>query len=173
MSLRKHLIDRGMNPDLYRVSINEEENIANFLLFNLSGQIVGYHNYRPDKDKTRNNDPFEGRYFTRVEKGNMPVFGLELLNPSDRRIFVVEGIFKASKLHRLGYNAIAVLGATPKPLKNWFYLMNMQWDLIAIGDNDDAGQKLVGLIGNGFISPIDLDEMTDYSVKELIEQRVV
>jgi DNA primase len=160
-----------MDPKLYRLSKCYSTNKITFFLYNLSGQIVGYQHYRPLRiDKKGRNNPYLGRYFTKLPKSVIGVFGLELLNPKDKRVFVVEGIFKAGVLHRLGYNAIAVLGSSPDPLQGWFKAMRGQWDLIAIGDADKAGNQFVRIVGKGFQSPIDLDEMTDEDIRKLIEE---
>ena len=167
-SLVDHLKSRGMKPDLYSATFDEEERIATFYLFNMSGHIVGYQQYRPDADKKQKNDPKDGRYFTYLPKDTDGVFGLDLLNHEDRTIYVTEGIFKAAVLHRLGYNAIAVLTSTPKRLKPWFRIMKATWNLVAIGDPDDAGRKLVNMVKSGFQSPFDLDEMSDEDIKSLL-----
>ena len=39
---------------------------------------------------------------------------------------------------------------------------------MAIGDNDDAGRKLVNVVGKGIQSPVDLDEMLDYDIHQLL-----
>jgi DNA primase len=159
-----------MDPSLYRYSKCYKTNKVTFLLYNLSGQIVGYQHYRPlVEEKGVKNNPKLGRYFTKLPRATIGVFGLECLNPNDSRVFIVEGIFKAGVLHRLGYNAIAVLGADPKPLQGWFKALRGRYTLYAIGDADEAGKRLVEIVGNGFQSPKDLDEMTDEDIMELIE----
>lgn len=169
-SLLTHLEERGMDTSLYRFGFDDQEGTASFFLYNFSGQIVGYQQYRPDADKKKNNHPTECRYFTYVPRERDGVFGLDVLNHSNRTVYIVEGIFKAATLHRLGYNAVAVLTSSPKRLKPWFRIMRATWDLVAIGDNDPAGEKLVRMVGKGFTSPKDLDEMEDLEVQELIQQ---
>jgi hypothetical protein len=181
MKLKKHLEERGMNTKLYRVSYNYYFSMITFFLYNLSGQLIGYHQYRPLADKKKKNHPKHGRYYTYVPhkerretadpkpRNVMAVFGLERVNPYDRTIYIVEGIFKASVLHRLGFNAIAVLTATPKPMKPWFFILRQTWNLVAIGDPDKGGQMLVNTVGKGFLSPIDLDEMEDQEILELLK----
>lgn len=168
-TLKQHLIDRGMEPDKYQISYDHDEGIITFLLYNGTGNIVGYQQYRPSQpSKQKKNDPKSGRYYTYLPKETDGVFGLDVLNVTDRTIYIVEGVFKAAVLHRLGYNAIAVLTSTPKRLKPWFRILRQTWNLVAIGDNDDAGRKLVSIVGKGFQSPIDLDEMTDYNILKLL-----
>ena len=169
-TLFNHLQTRGMNPNLYRVVLDEKERLATFFLYNFSGQIVGYQHYRPEAGKECKNNPKEGRYFTYLPNGKDGVFGLDLISPADRTIYVTEGIFKAAVLHRLGYNAMAVLTSHPKRLKPWFRIMKATWNLIAIGDPDAAGLKLINTVKNGIQSPLDLDEMSDVDIKNFISR---
>jgi DNA primase len=169
-ALKQHLIDRGMDPSKYPVVYDHAEGIITFFLFNGTGSIVGYQQYRPSQpSKQKKNDPKSGRYYTYLPKETDGVFGLDVLNHADRTIYIVEGVFKAAVLHRLGYNAIAVLTSTPKRLKPWFKILRQTWNLVAIGDNDDAGQKLVNIVKNGFQSPTDLDEMSDEEIIQLLK----
>lgn len=168
MGLLDHLKSRGMDPSRYAMSLDEENNIAIFYLFNLSHQIVGYQQYRPDRDNKSNNDPKDGRYFTYLPRGVDGFFGLDQINPNDRTIYIVEGVFKAAKLHSLGYNAISALSSSPKRLTPWFKILRQTWNLIAIGDNDPAGKMLVNIVKRGFQSPVDLDEMEDSELLELL-----
>lgn len=166
-NLKQHLIGRGMNPDLYCTNYDEECRVVTWFLYNFSGQVVGYQQYRPDvTDKKIKNNPKDARYYTHL-KNKDGVFGLDVLNSEDRNIFIVEGVFKAGVLHRLGYNSLAVLSSTPKPLKPWFFILKQTWNLVGIGDNDKAGESLVRTVGKGFVSPKDLDEMSDKEIKEL------
>jgi DNA primase len=159
-----------MDPSRYPISYDPEEGIITFLLFNYNGGIVGYQQYRPDQaSKQKKNDPKTGRYFTYLPKDTDGVFGLDVLDHTDRTIYIVEGVFKAAVLHRLGFNALAVLTSTPKRLKPWFRILRQTWNLVAIGDNDDAGRKLVNIVKRGFQSPQDLDEMSDEEILELLK----
>lgn len=168
MKLVKHLEERGMNPKLYSYAKSYSASTITFYLWNLSGQLVGYQQYRPNKVDKRVNNPKMSRYFTRLKEKD-GVFGLELLDFSKKTIYIVEGIFKAAVLHRLGYNAIAVLTNHPKRLRPWFRILRAQgWILVAIGDNDSAGQKLVNTVKSGFLSPMDLDEMKDEDIISLL-----
>lgn len=168
-SLREHLIQRGMNPDLYPICYDEDEKVITFWLHNGVGDIVGYQQYRPSvEEKKKKNDPKSGRYFTYLKQDKDGVFGWDVVNRDDRTIYIVEGVFKAAVLHRLGFNAIAVLTSTPKRLKPWFRILRQTWNLVAIGDNDDAGRKLVNIVGKGLQSPVDLDEMLDEDILELL-----
>lgn len=169
MKLVKHLKERGMDPSLYLYSKNYSANTVTFYLFNMKGDMIGYQQYRPNVNEKKKNDPKHGRYFTYLPRETIGVFGLETLDPNDRTIYIVEGIFKAAVLHRLGFNSIAVLTSTPKHMKPWFKILRQTWNLVAIGDNDDAGKKFINYIKKGFQSPIDLDEMKDEEILELLK----
>ena len=75
-SLSEHLSSRHVNFFLHKVWLNEENRVATFPLYNLSGLMVGYQMYRPGASKERKNDPREGRYFTRKSEGTLAVWGL-------------------------------------------------------------------------------------------------
>lgn len=170
MRLKDHLIDRNMLPSLYdHIHYDEDEYIVTFYLYNLSGAIVGYQQYRPNASKDKKNHPKEGRYYTYLPSKTDGVFGLDILDPTKRDVYIVEGIFKAATLHRLGYNAIAVLGNSPKRLKPWFKIMRQTWNLIGIGDDGKPGKLLVNAVGKGFQSEKDLDEMLDSDINSIIE----
>lgn len=169
MRLKAHLKSRGMNYKLYRASYSYGANKVTFPLYNGVGDWVGYQAYRPlATGKKKKNDPRLGRYYTRLKYDKLGCFGLECFDPTKRDVYIVEGIFKAATLHRLGYNALAVLTSTPKHMRSWFRILGARYNLIAIGDNDNAGAKLVKIVGRGFQSPMDLDEMTDEAVVELL-----
>ena len=61
-----------------------------------------------------------------------------------------------------------MLTSHPKRLKTWFRILKATYELIGIGDNDKAGQKLVNTVKKGFLSPVDLDEMADKEIIELL-----
>lgn len=156
----KHLLSRHYDPSRYNHQhIDYQERVLTLPLYNFSGQYVGFQQYRPDETKKRNNHPSEARYFTYASRDSIAVWGLETFDPAKPDVFVVEGVFKAATLHSVGENAIAVLTANPVKMKSFLWLLSATHDVIAIGDNDAAGAKLVNLVGQGFQSD-DLDEMT-------------
>lgn len=172
IDLHSHLVTRGMNPALYRgVAYDHENEAVTFPLWNLSGQMVGYQIYRPTINDKKINDENLGRYYTYLPRGVDGAFGIETIRPFDASpIYCVEGVFKAAVLHRLGYQAIALLTSTPKRWKPWFRIMRKTRRLIGIGDPDPAGQKLVNIVGAGSVTPeCDLDEMSDEDIIEFVE----
>ena len=164
----EHLRSRGMDHTLYRVYYNCDQGIITFPLYNGMRVMTGYQQYRPDQTFKKINDPKMSRYYTYLPEGVDGVFGLETLDKNKKTIYIVEGVFKAATLHRLGFNSIAVLTNHPKRLKPWFRILKATFDLIAIGDPDAAGQKLVNTVKKGFLSPLDLDEMTDEDILKLL-----
>ena len=169
MKLLEHLEQRGMNPTLYDLHCDDEEGVVCFYLYNFAKELVGYQQYRPAADKKKNNHPTDGRYFTYLKNDKDGFWGLEYENGSNV-YFVVEGVFKAAKLHNLGYQAVAVLGNNPKRVKSLFRVLKRKYKLVAVGDNDPAGSKLVNVVGYGGQSPADLDEMTNEDVVQYVQQ---
>lgn len=159
---------RSRHVDFIRVSPNydNEERSATFLLWNLSGQLVGYQRYMPDRDKTRNNDPTQNRYFTRMCRPN--VWGVEYLNLSPDLVFVSEGIFDAIRFINRGYSAIAILSGDPSPqIRTWIRMLGRT--LIVAGDNDNvavSGKKLLNLSKKN-VTPIDSHDFGDASEQEI------
>lgn len=167
MEVLENLKSRGLTSST-PVFIDEEEGVATFLLYN-GNKLVGYQQYRPNADKKKKNHPREGRYFTYLPKETDGLYGLEQ-DAGCGTLFVVEGIFKAIKLHNLGYNAISPLGATPKRLKPYFKILRATRRLVALGDDDPAGRELVRIVRRGTTTPVDLDEMSDAEVHELVKE---
>lgn len=172
--LYEHLISRNFDPKLYKNIILDEDNeILTMYLNNLCGQFVGFQQYNPNVTDKKINNAEDGRYFTICQRGVTAVWGLETLDRDKEKFFVVEGCFKASSLHMLGENAVAVLTSTPKSMSTWFELLKVSYDVIAIGDNDKAGQSLVKVVGKGFTTEKDLDEYSLDELKEVISNEIL
>ena len=143
IDIKSHLISRGLNPNTKGVYIDEESGDANFLLYNLSGQLVGYQKYNPNYPKISGVGR-DARYYNYVSKeGNrsmLAVWGLHVYDPQSDILFVTEGIFDAVKIHNAGYPAIAILANDPAPLRGWLKTLNQI--IIVISDNDAAGKRL-------------------------------
>ena len=101
----EHLKDRHVDLELHRPAIDEVERVATFYLYNLSNQFVGYQQYRPDANKTKNNHPKLARYFTYRKQPTLAVWGLESLHLTPHVVFLTEGIFDAARLTERGYSA--------------------------------------------------------------------
>jgi hypothetical protein len=179
--IEKHLRDRGVDPDKIRVITDKDSNRAIFLLYNLSGKLVGYQQYNPNQPKNH----FKGeagkdvvKYYTYVSKqpgrreSEISVWGLENINlDTDREIWVTEGIFDAVKLVNAGLPAIAALTSTPSPqLKQWFAITGKK--IIVILDGDDAGSKLNSIATIAYKTPKpykDLGEMKQDDVNQFVK----
>ena len=137
----EHLKSRGMDPNKFHVLFDGDMTRATFLLYNLSGQIVGYQRYNPLGTKKRNND-LDNRYYCYFPRATVAVWGLEYVNPNDRYLFVTEGIFDAVKIINAGYSAIAALTNDPRPIHQWLKTLNKH--IVCIIDNDEnaSGSKL-------------------------------
>lgn len=169
MNLIKHLLSRHYDPSRYiHQTLDFKRCMLSVHLTNLSGQIVGFQQYNPMADKKINNGE-EGRYWTIVRRGVSGYWGIESLNPSKPDLFVVEGIFKASALHMLGKNAIAVLSSRPTHLRE--FLHALPYRLIGIGDNDKAGGGIIEVCGRGFKSEKDIDEYSLVELESLLKEK--
>lgn len=164
-NIEQHLKARGLDPEKTKVITDLATNTAVFLLYNLSGKLVGFQQYYPQGPKNikAGMDPRLAKYFTWVtregNKKSLAVWGLETV---DKRpfMFLTEGIFDAIKLQNEGLPAIAVLGNDPKMLQPW--LKALQKYVIAVTDNDAAGRKLKNLADLSLSTPEpykDLGEM--------------
>ena len=145
MTVLDNLKARHFDLDLHPAWVDEAEGVAVFPLYNLSGQTVGYQQYRPGADKTQDNHPKMSRYFTYRPGGVVGVWGLESWNAS-RVLFVTEGVFDAARLTARGYSAVATLSNNPDPsTKRWFSVVRAHRPVVAVCDDDAAGRKLAAV----------------------------
>jgi hypothetical protein len=167
MDMVAHLRERHLDTSLYNWS--HDGSVASFLLFNLSGQLVGYHNYRPFAPKNQKNDHKTSRYYTYITNKALSPWGLETFQWRRDILYLTEGIFDACRLHNFGLPAIATLSNDPKKLANWLYCIPRR--KIAICDNDAAGQKLAKFADEQIVltGTKDLGDMEDVSIKCLLD----
>lgn len=166
----EHLKDRHIDLDLHRPVIDEDERTATFYLYNQSGCIIGYQQYRPDANKTKNNHPKEARYFTYRNQPTLAVWGVESLYLTPHVVFLTVGIFDAARLTEKGYSAVAALTNNPtKDLRNWLIMLNRK--VVAVCDNDQAGRKLAKFGDVAvFTEDKDLGEADDDFVTRLLNE---
>ena len=170
----EHLKDRHVDLNLHRPWVDEDERVAVFYLYNQSGSIIGYQQYRPDADKTKNNHPKEARYFTYRSKETLSVWGIESLHLTPSIVFLTEGIFDAARLTNKGCSALASLTNNPtKDLRNWLQMLNRR--VVAICDADVSGNKLAkfGTTYEVVQGAKDLGDATDEYVEYLINKYVL
>lgn len=138
-----HLKDRHLDFNLHRPVLDEENNVATFYLYNLSSQMTGFLQYRPNGSKDVNNDKVTGKYFHYVSKGcnSLSLFGVESLLLTPHVVFLTEGMFDAARLTEKGYSALALLcNDSNVNLHTFLRLLNRK--VVSVCDNDKAGKKL-------------------------------
>lgn len=166
MDILDHLKQRHLDISRYNIYISND--CVVFPLWTFTGRMIGYQQYRPDGEKKRQKDPRMGRYFTKTSFDKTPaLWGVETINTDDKLLFVTEGIFKACRLHNLGYNAIAVLGNDPARLKEWLY--SCGYKTVAVCDGDRAGRKLARYCHHDIYLPdgVYIDEMSELEIERL------
>lgn len=167
-NIYEHLKNREFDLSVHHAWLNDEINVATFPLWNLSGQMVGYQQYRPYADKKKNN-PHDAKYFTRLKEGKVGVWGLESWHFTDT-LFLTEGVFDATKLTSKKVSCIAVLSNDLSlTLRKWLWLIRKQRKVVAVCDNDAAGRRLARY-GHLFhiIEEGDLGEASEQYVYDLI-----
>lgn len=141
-TVTQYLLRRNVDLELHRPMVDEVERTATFLFYNLSGQLVGYQQHRPDVTKAPQKlGPKEARYFTYRKQPTHGVFGLESLSQGNGPVFLTEGVFDACRLTSLGQSALAVCcNDPPRDFGNWLFLLRKK--VVVVADNDPAGRKL-------------------------------
>lgn len=166
--LLTHLRCRHLDVELHRPMLDESERVVTFYLWNLSGQLVGYQQYRPEGEKKPQNNPKQGKYFTHRKQPTVAVWGVESLHLSPHVVFLTEGVFDAARLTEKGYSAVAVLSNNPtSDLANWLTCLNRK--VVAVCDNDAAGRKLARFGDVAvFTTDKDLGDSSDDDVNKLL-----
>ncbi len=171
--LLKHLAVRKIDLNKYSgVWLNKKDNTVTFGLWNLSGALVGFQQYKPLADKKYASNPSNMKYFTIAGKidsySKLLAFGVELLDVKQPVVFVVEGIFDAVPLHNKNINAIATLSNNPKHLKSW--VRSLGYKVVALCEGDEAGQKLANIADESVYLPEGKDpaDMSDTWFNNLI-----
>lgn len=169
MKVLQHLHYRNYNTDLHSVLVSQEEGVATFPLWNLSGKMTGYQQYRPLGEKKVFNNPQTGKYYTHRNKDEVAVWGMESWNMSNT-LFVTEGVFDASALTACGFSALALLSNDQnQQLKSMLKFFRSFRPVVAVCDGDAAGRKLAkaGHIAYYMDEGYDLGDMTLEYVKYL------
>lgn len=172
MNVLNHLHSRHLDTNLHRVWVDEDVKVATFPLWNLSGQLVGYQQYRPRASKERKNDPRDGRYFTRLKDAKIGVWGLESYHLSNT-LFITEGIFDAARISYFGYAAVATLSNDlATPTARWLRAIRSSRHIVAICDADTAGRRLAkyGSTAHYVTGYKDLGEAPQNYVRQLINE---
>lgn len=164
--LLNHLKDRRLDTSIYSgVWLDEENEVATFGIWNLSGQLVGFQQYRHLADKGRKPKPSDMRYFNIAGKegvgSKLLAFGVELLDIKQKTLFIVEGIFDVAPLHNRGVNALAVMTNNPTHLKSWLH--SLGYHIVALCEGDKAGRQLATVADEAIYLPTGKDpaDMSD------------
>lgn len=172
MNVLKHLKSRYFDTNVHTAWIDEDEGVATYPLWNLTGQMVGFQQYRPSATKKKDNHPRESRYFSWRKNKVVGVWGLESWNFTDT-LFVTEGVFDAARLTSRGYSAIATLSNDlDDSHKGWLWLVRKARRVVVVCDNDAAGRKLAkyGHLHHVMSDGKDLGEASDEYVTELLRE---
>lgn len=174
--LTKHMKNRKVNTDLYPdCFFNEEEQSFTMLLWSLTGRLLGYQVYKPDKPKKGKKEcPRESKYFTYVAKSaschktnELTAWGLTLLNRKRKYLFVCEGFADAARLHNLNLNCLALFSSVPKTFKSW--LFSLGYEVVPVCEGDEAGLKLHTLSSHGDVVYLpENKDLSDLSDEELM-----
>lgn len=183
-NLMDHMLERHVQFERYNTIAIDNDEVdpnATFLLYNLTGQLVGYQTYRPLQDKERRNDEKHGRYYSYITnegadntkgKKAIGVWGLETFYYNPEILFITEGVFDSVRIHNAGYPSVALMSNHPKMLYSWLHSLNRR--IIAICDNDDAGKKLASLAHSSVICPEghDLGSLPEDECMKIIQNSV-
>jgi hypothetical protein len=172
MNVLANLKSRRFDLNVHTDWIDEDEGVATWPLWNLTGQMVGFQQYRPAADKKRDNHPRESRYFTWRKGKVVGVWGLESWKFSNT-LFVTEGAFDACRLTSHGYSAIATLSNdVDDSLKRWLSIVRQTRLVVTVCDNDAAGRRLAkyGTTFHMMDGKKDLGDATDEYVANLVKE---
>lgn len=123
-----------------------------WLLYNLSGQLTGLQEFKPYGEP-------------RYKSHGTGLWGLQHLNPSDRVLYVVEGVRDTHRFLELGLNCVALLGCG-RVDKYYNQLHSMGYFVVPVCDNDKPGMKLKRLGKLHFVAETD---PADYTTQQVVE----
>lgn len=171
MTVLENLKSWHFNTNVHTVWVDEDEGVATYPLWNLTGQMVGYQQYRPAANKKKDNHPRESRYFSWRKDKVVGVWGLESWNFSNT-LFVTEGVFDAARLTGRGYSAVATLSNDVDPaMVRWLWTVRKFRPVVAVCNNDSAGRKLAkcGHVAHVMSDGKDMGEASDEYVTNFLK----
>lgn len=172
MNVLKHLKSRHFDSAVHTVWVDDDEGVATYPLWNLTGQMVGYQQYRPSATKKRDNHPRDSRYFTWRKDKVVGAWGLESWKFSNT-LFVTEGVFDACRLTSRGFSAVALLSNDiDSSTREWLYMVKSNRFVVAVCDNDVAGRKLAkcGHVAHVMEDGKDMGEASDEYVTNFLKE---
>lgn len=172
MDIIEHLKSRWLDLSLHAPVISQDDCLATFYLYNLSGQIIGYQQYNPLGDKKVFNDKAKAKYYTYCKTPTLKVRGVEsLLEYKSGPVFVTEGLFDAARMIWNGFAAVAILCNNP-PREYFNWLSSLAREVVVVADGDSAGSKLLKLSSKNFICPDgeDLGSVNQSFITNLLDE---
>lgn len=134
------MIGHGMDDKEF-AWVNFSTEVVTFPLWNLSGELLGYQEYKWNKPKTRGNHPKDQKYFTYLPKETIGLYGLQLLPEGYKgTIYLVEGIWEVIMGWAYNIPCIAMLGSDNKQAMNW--VKSLPNKVRPLCQPDKAGKKL-------------------------------
>lgn len=164
MNFYQHILERCKGSEINIVMDYHTQTVV-FPLWNLSGILVGFQNYKWGADKKKHNNK-EGRYWTFLTKGKLGVYGLDSYK-KDEDLYIVEGIWDCIAVQATGRCCIAVLSNNPKHLKSW--LDTLPNKIISVCDGDKAG-KLLAKYGDKYIILPQGQDAGDLTIDQLTRE---
>lgn len=144
MGFLDHISLRGLNLYKQHAIVDSLNEIVTFYLYDLQERLVGYQQYNWKGSKHKRST-MEGKYYSYITSGRKGIWGLDTLDPGEGEpIYLVEGIWDAIAIQRLGLNAIAVLCNNPKHLTKELQQLRVMYntDIVAVCDGDTSGLML-------------------------------
>jgi hypothetical protein len=172
MNVLEHLKSRHFDSVVHTVWVDDDEGVATYPLWNLTGQMVGYQQYRPSATKKRDNHPRDSRYFNWRKDKVVGAWGLESWKFSNT-LFVTEGVFDACRLTSRGFSAVALLSNDiDSSTREWLYMVKSNRFVVAVCDNDVAGRKLAkcGHVAHVMEDGKDMGEASDEYVTNFLKE---
>jgi hypothetical protein len=172
MNVLQNLRSRYFDTKLHTHWVDEEEGVATFPLWNLTGQMVGYQQYRPSATKKKDNHPRESRYFTWRKDKVVGVWGLESWKLSNT-LFITEGTFDACRLTSRGFSSVALLSNDiDASTREWIFVVKKHRPIVSVCDNDAAGLRLAkyGHVSHVMEDGKDMGEASDEYVTNFLQK---
>lgn len=186
IEFHNHLVERGLSDVDVHYWLDWNNELVYFPLWSPTGVMVGYQKYTWRLPKIRSN---AGKYFTWITESYKPLafWGYDTLYrpnspsmPADavsQRVLVTEGIWDAIRCQQCGYNAVAVLTATPnKQFKQWFRMVMQGKEVIGILDKDEnnAGAGLTKLCDSSIMCELhkDIGEHSPREAEQWLKSKI-
>lgn len=148
--------------------LNHEERTVTFPLWDLSGRMTGYQQYRPDSKDKKSNNKEHARYYTHNDRWKSVMWGTNTIQWNKPFIFVQEGVFDACPFHHFNIPAVAILSYNN--VEAYKALRSTGKKLFTIADGDKSGRKLLKTISDGrWLGYSDYHDVSDIPLGKLFQ----